>query len=91
MLIAIMWLIDLSLSHCNGVNIMKNTILLLCILLLFGCTMRMAVFAPHRADNADHRAAKTNEACLDCHDIIGKKDHKADDDCMRCHRIVRGV
>jgi hypothetical protein len=33
----------------------------------------------------------TNEACLDCHDIAGKKDHQADDECMRCHRIVRGV
>ena len=70
---------------------MKKSMLLLGVVLLVGCTMRMAVLAPHRIDNADHRAATTNKACLECHDITGKKVHIADDNCMKCHRIVRGV
>ncbi|PLY01405.1 MAG: hypothetical protein C0623_05380 [Desulfuromonas sp.] len=70
---------------------MKKTSLLLLALLLVGCTMRMAAYAPHRIDNADHRAVKTNQECLECHDISKQKDHQADDNCMRCHRIVRGV
>ena len=69
---------------------MKSIVLLAAILLLFGCTMRMAAYAPHRIDNADHRNALSNNACLDCHDVVGKREHKADDNCMRCHRIVRG-
>ena len=70
---------------------MKKIYVVLIVLFLFGCTMRMAVFAPHRTDNADHRQATSNQDCLECHYVIGKKEHKADDECMRCHRIVRGV
>lgn len=70
---------------------MKKLFCLIAVLFLFGCTMRMAVYAPHRTDNADHRTATTNQACLECHDVAGQKEHKRDDNCMRCHRIVRGV
>jgi len=70
---------------------MKKYSLLLLTLLLVSCTMRMAVYAPHRSDNDDHRKATTNVACLDCHDVVGKREHQTDDNCMRCHRIVKGV
>lgn len=71
---------------------MKKFILLLFVILLAGCTIRMAAFAPHRTDNTDHRSATSNSDCLECHDdMMGKKEHQADDNCMRCHRIVKGV
>ena len=70
---------------------MKKILVIGLILLMAGCTIRMAAYAPHRVDNEDHRQATTNQDCLGCHDIVGKKGHQADDNCMRCHRIVKGV
>lgn len=71
---------------------MKKFLVLLFVLVLTGCTMRMAVFSPHPPDNNDHRQSTRNADCLECHDdIIGLREHTATDNCMRCHRIVKGV
>jgi len=55
------------------------------------CVHRMAPFSPHRTNTDFHRDAKTNETCMECHQLaeIGHE-HKATDNCLRCHRIVQG-
>lgn len=57
-----------------------------------GCaSRRMAPFAPHRTDTDFHRNARNNLACAGCHEVADlSSDHKATDDCVRCHRILYG-
>jgi len=59
--------------------------------ILTACVDRIAPFSPHRTNTQDHRMAKTNSVCIECHNIaeVGHN-HTAKDDCMRCHRIVQG-
>lgn len=57
-----------------------------------GCAARrMAPFAPHRTDSEVHRDAKSNQSCVNCHEIATlSNDHKTTDDCIKCHRILHG-
>lgn len=57
---------------------------------VFGCTMRMAAFAPHPPDTVEHRESKENTACVACHDLAKLKSHQAGDNCLRCHRVIKG-
>lgn len=68
---------------------MQKMILLIPLLLL-GCTMRMAAFAPHPPDNDAHRNLAENKACFSCHDPAALNNHQANDNCLRCHRVVKG-
>jgi len=71
--------------------VMKKLTLVFVTLLLAGCIIRMGAFAPHRPDTDDHRSVTQNVQCLDCHKVDGLFKHKPDDNCQRCHRIVKGV
>lgn len=52
---------------------------------------RMAPFAPHRTNSDFHQSAQTNQACLGCHEIKTiRTEHRASDDCLKCHRILQG-
>ena len=57
-----------------------------------GCAARrMSPFAPHRTDSDVHRNARNSQACVGCHEVADLSgDHKATDDCMKCHRILYG-
>jgi hypothetical protein len=74
---------------------MKKLILLISLLSLMlvvtACVHRMAPFAPHRTNTEDHRAAVTNQDCIECHAVakLGNG-HQSSEDCLRCHRIVQG-
>jgi len=68
---------------------MKSVCLIL-LLLLSACTIRMGAFAPRRSDIAEHRGPG-REDCLGCHDLSDRPDHKPDDDCLRCHHLIKGV
>lgn len=66
-------------------------ILLSLVLLMTACVHRMAPFSPHRPNTEEHRAALSNQQCIECHDIAALgKGHLASDNCLRCHRILQG-
>jgi len=72
-----------------------NSLLLLLLVLLLvvsaACTRRIAPFSPHRTDSEAHRNAKSNQDCSECHDVVKVgREHRTDDNCLRCHRIVQG-
>jgi hypothetical protein len=69
---------------------MKSIVAALLFLLLTACTIRMGAFAPRRPDITEHRKV-TNADCLGCHDPAQQKDHKSEDDCLRCHHLIKGV
>lgn len=68
---------------------MKYLVLLL-LFILTACTVRTATFAPRRSDTAAHREA-TRDTCLDCHELSKMSDHKKTEDCLRCHKLVKGI
>lgn len=68
---------------------MKFLVMLL-LLILTACTVRMGTFAPRRSDTPVHREA-TRDTCLDCHDLSKMSDHKSTEDCLRCHKLVKGI
>jgi hypothetical protein len=60
-------------------------------ILLAACVTRIAPLSPHRTNTEAHRKAQTNQDCVDCHSVVEiKNEHKATDNCLRCHRIVQG-
>lgn len=66
-------------------------LLVILVTLLVACNRRMAPFSPHRTQSDVHRAATTNQVCAECHDArtLGRE-HRVEDNCLRCHRIVQG-
>ena len=58
----------------------KNVIILIFFISLIGCSIRVALYAPRRDDTEEHREAKNNSECLDCHDIKDKAQHTKKDD-----------
>ncbi len=69
---------------------MKKILAVLLVLILTACTLRMGAFAPRRPDIPEHRDLVSAD-CLECHDLAGRQDHKSDDDCLRCHHLVKGI
>ncbi len=69
---------------------MKFILLILLLILSTACTVRMGAFAPRLLDIAEHRGV-TNTECLDCHDLSQWQDHRAEDDCLHCHHLIKGV
>ncbi len=64
--------------------------LLLFFLVLVGCEARVALYAPRRMPTEDHLRAATPGDCRDCHDTANLLRHKADDDCLSCHKLCKG-
>lgn len=60
------------------------------LLLLAACTIRMGAFSPRRPDIQQHRQV-TNADCLGCHELATLEKHKSNDNCVRCHKLVKGV
>ena len=63
---------------------------LLFFLILVGCEARVALYAPRRTPTAEHLKAETSSACRDCHATANLVQHKADDDCLSCHKLCKG-
>ncbi len=72
-------------------KILITSLVLALVLAISACVNRMAPFSPHRTNTDAHRAAQSNQTCVECHKIteIGHG-HQATDNCLRCHRIVQG-
>ena len=54
--------------------------------LAVGCVGRISLYSPRLTPSDAHRAATSNAACLECHDVREYESHSAGDDCRRCHK-----
>lgn len=60
------------------------------LLATLSCTRRMAPFSPRINPTEAHKQATTPQQCRECHRIAELPQHKASDDCLRCHHILPG-
>jgi len=69
---------------------MKKVLIVFLMVFLCACTMRMGAFAPRLPDISEHHELVRDD-CAGCHDMSAHKDHKTDEDCLRCHHLIKGV
>jgi len=65
-------------------------ILVLIILVTQGCVDRIPLYSPRQTDTLAHREAVAPQDCLDCHDLDKRASHDPADDCLKCHKIIKG-
>ena len=70
---------------------MKKTLFLLVLIVLMtqGCVDRIPLYSPRQTDTSAHREARATQDCLVCHDIAKRASHDPDDNCLKCHQIIK--
>lgn len=64
--------------------------LLAILALLTGCVALRPPLAPHRSNTPDHKAAKSIQDCLKCHNQNNMPHPVNQGDCLKCHRLELG-